>query len=371
VDIQWMQTLYTSLVILGAAAVHGITGFGLAQVAMGIMPLFRSPQSASVIFSMVAVVANFRVWWSVRDDFNWRDWIVPVIGLAFGLPIGIYFFKQWDEQTLRIAIGITLGLAVIIIASMKQLDSVQKWLEGRDIDPGWPTAVIAGFLAGALGGAVAIPGPPMILYGTFMLAAGLWESGRMKATFTAFFGTLMLYRVASVIYTGDATAPLAIEAAIAVPALLLGAWAGIWIYERIPRNIFNWIVLAMLTINAGILLYDGFTGGSGDSGSQKQSQQQHTGTRSDASPPGGEARLVVAQHSRMRAIPLSVAPAYAVLADAHAHGGAYDNAQVRRPDYRPTERQPRLSRPAPGAFLEWGRGDLCTGGGISAHQAHR
>jgi hypothetical protein len=259
-DILWVETLYTSLVILVAAAVHGVAGFGLAQVAMGIMPLFRSPQSASVIFSIVAVIANFRVWWSVREDFNWKDWIVPVIGLAFGMPIGIYFFKQWDEQTLRIAIGVTLLLAVIIIATMKQIDTVQEWLEGKDIHPGWPTAVTAGFLAGALGGAVAIPGPPMILYGTFMLASDLWESGRMKAVFTAFFGTLMLYRVASVVYTGTATVSLAVEAAIAVPALLLGAWVGILVYEHIPEHIFNWVVLAMLTANAGILMYTGLTG---------------------------------------------------------------------------------------------------------------
>lgn len=259
-DIQWIQTLYTSLVILFAAAVHGIAGFGLAQVSMGIMPLFRSPQSASVIFSIVAVVANFRVWWSVRDRFNWKDWIVPVIGLAFGLPLGIYFFQRWDEQTLRIAIGITLFLAVIIIASMKQVDVVQDWLSAKDISPGWPTGVSAGFLAGVLGGAVAIPGPPMILYGTFMLASDLWESGRMKSVFTAFFGTLMLYRVGSVIVTGAATVPLAIEAAVAMPALLIGAWIGIWIYERIPEDIFNWIVLAMLAVNAGVLLHTGLTG---------------------------------------------------------------------------------------------------------------
>ncbi len=259
-DIEWIQTLYTSVVILVAAGVHGVAGFGLAQVSMGIMPLFRSPQSASVIFSIVAVVANFRVWWSVREDFRWKDWIVPVIGLAVGLPIGIYFFQQWDEQTLRIAIGVTLFLAVIIIASMKQVDAVKNWLEGKDLDPGWPTAVIAGLLSGALGGAVAIPGPPMILYGTFMLASDLWESARMKAVFTAFFGTLMLYRVASVIYTGDATASLAVEAAVAIPALLLGAWLGIIVYEKVPENIFNWIVLAMLTANATILV---FTSGGG------------------------------------------------------------------------------------------------------------
>jgi len=40
----WVTTGLSAVVILAAAAVHGIAGFGFAQVSMGIMPLFRSPE---------------------------------------------------------------------------------------------------------------------------------------------------------------------------------------------------------------------------------------------------------------------------------------------------------------------------------------
>jgi len=69
----WVTTGLSAVVILAAAAVHGIAGFGFAQVSMGIMPLFRSPSSASIIFTATAVVANARVWWSVRDAFDWGE----------------------------------------------------------------------------------------------------------------------------------------------------------------------------------------------------------------------------------------------------------------------------------------------------------
>ena len=49
----WVTTGMSAVVILVAAAVHGIAGFGFAQVSMGIMPLFRSPSSASIIFTAV------------------------------------------------------------------------------------------------------------------------------------------------------------------------------------------------------------------------------------------------------------------------------------------------------------------------------
>jgi len=150
-----MNTLFSSITIFIASIVHGIAGFGLAQVAMGIMPLFRTAAS-------VAVVSNFRVWWSVKDDFDVKDWIKPVIGL----PLGLYVFNQLDKGQVRIAIGLVLLLAVILIPLGKQTNALKNLFEDKDYSAGWILPLIAGFTAGVLAGAVAIPGPPMILYGS-------------------------------------------------------------------------------------------------------------------------------------------------------------------------------------------------------------
>lgn len=77
----------------------------------------------------------------------------------------------------------------------------------------------------------------------------------MKAIFTAFFGTLMLYRLLAVLVAGSFTMPLFLEALIVMPALFLGSWLGIKIYNHIPEKIFSWFVLIMLTINALVLLF--------------------------------------------------------------------------------------------------------------------
>jgi hypothetical protein len=260
-DINWLDTALSALSILAGTLVHGIAGFGLAQVSMGLMPLFRSPESASVIFSFIAVISNLRIWWSVREDFVVRDWLIPVAGLAVGMPLGIFLFSNLNQAQLRIAIGITLLIAVVLIAAVRQSSVVKDWLKEQEIEPDWKAGVLAGFLAGVLGGAVAIPGPPMILYGAFMVAAGYWEGDKMKAIFTAFFGTLMLYRVGSLAVTGEVTGPLLVEAAIAVPALLIGAFIGIKIYKLIPERVFSWVVLGMLTVNAIILLTSALAGG--------------------------------------------------------------------------------------------------------------
>jgi len=132
----WVTTGLSAVVILAAAAVHGIAGFGFAQVSMGIMPLFRSPSSASIIFTATAVVANARVWWSVRDAFDWEKWIVPVGGLVVGMPLGIVVFSGFDAAQMRVAIGAVLVLAVIVVGATQQLDVVTDWIEEKDYRPG-------------------------------------------------------------------------------------------------------------------------------------------------------------------------------------------------------------------------------------------
>lgn len=258
--IDWIIAGLTALVIFVATVVHGIAGFGYAQVSMGLLPLFRNPGAASIIFTVTAIFSNGRVWWSVRDEFDWKQWIIPVGGLVLGLPLGIYIFSALNETQLRAAIGVVLLIAVGLIAAVRQVDTVIEWIEQSGINPGWKAGVVAGFLSGIFGGAVAIPGPPLVVYGAFMSASGFWTDREMKAVFTAFFGTLMVYRLASLSVTWAVTVSLLIEAAIVLPGLFLGAWIGVKIFNRIPKRIFSWIVLTLLTVNALILLMTAVTG---------------------------------------------------------------------------------------------------------------
>lgn len=254
-QINWLITFLTSLTIFFASIVHGIAGFGLAQLGMGILPLFRSPQSAAIIFSIVAVFSNFRVWWSVRDSFDFKEYLKPLIGLTVGMPMGLYLFNQMNTEQVKTAIGATLLIAAILIILNNQTKMIEKWFENKDYEPKWLLPISVGLIAGLLGGAVAIPGPPMVFYGTFMAANGLWTNEKMKSIFTAFFGTLMLYRVFSVAVTGDVTGALSLEALIAIPPMLLGSWIGISIFKNISNKWFNWLVIALLILNALILLF--------------------------------------------------------------------------------------------------------------------
>jgi uncharacterized protein len=254
-NLDWMITGFTALVVLFATTIHGITGFGTGQISMGLLPFFRQPGPASIIVSIIVFLTNVRVFWSVRNSFNTRDWLVPVVGLVVGLPIGVVLFGSLEQDQIRVAIGIVMLIATIVILLTRQIKRVNEWIRESGYQPGWKSGIIAGFLSGITGGAVSIPGPPMIIYGTFLVETGYWEAKQMKAIFTAFFATNLLYRLAVLLYTGDLTTELTVEALLMIPALLLGTWIGIKLFNILPREIFRWFLVVFLFVLSLLLIF--------------------------------------------------------------------------------------------------------------------
>ena len=252
-DIDWIITLWSALVVLVATTVHGITGFGTGQITMGALPFFRDAGSASIVVSIIIFITNLRVFWSVRNNFNWNDWLIPVAGLAVGLPIGIYLFGAWDEDQLRVAIGVAMMISAVLILLLRQIKRIREWIKGTGWQPGWISGVLAGFLSGIFGGAVSIPGPPMIIYGAFLMETDYWTAEQMKAIFTSFFAANLLYRIAVLTSMGQMSAVIAVEALAIVPALFLGTWLGIKLFNIMPRVIFRWFIIAFVFV-LGLLL---------------------------------------------------------------------------------------------------------------------
>ncbi len=252
-DIDWIVTLWSALVVLIATIVHGITGFGTGQITMGVLPFFRNASSASIVVSIVVFITNLRVFWSVRDKFNWKDWLTPVAGLAAGLPIGIYLFGAWDEHQLRVAIGVVMMFSAVVILLLRQIKRIREWIKGTRWQPGWVSGMLAGFLSGIFGGAVSIPGPPMIIYGAFLMETDYWTAEQMKAIFTSFFAANLLYRIIVLTSMGQMRTEIAVEALAIVPALFLGTWLGIKLFKIMPREIFRWFIIALIFV-LGLLL---------------------------------------------------------------------------------------------------------------------
>lgn len=256
-DIGWTEIVITNLVMVVAAVLGGLTGFGLAQVSNGLLPLFIPAAAASILFTPLAILASGTTFLSVRQHFQWRDYIFPAMGLLPALPLGTYLFSQWNNAQVKTAIGFVLIFAVISIALFRQLDSVKNWVKETGFEPGWKLGILAGGLAGFLGGAVGIPGPPMIVYGSILMAIGVLSPPRTKALFTSVFCTILTYRMITLLVLGKVTIPLMVVSALAIPGMVIGVLTGIALFNRMASSTFNWIVLGLLFANALLLIFTG------------------------------------------------------------------------------------------------------------------
>ena len=145
-----------ALVIFVASFVMGLTGFGIALVAMAFLPWVMSPVTAVVVLTIYAIVFSVVVVVPLRREADSRALVDLLIGSAIGTPLGV-----WVLATLPItALNRLIGAVLIVVRRARALEGVAH-AAGR---PGLGPRRRVPF--GLVGGAVGTPGPPIIIYAT-------------------------------------------------------------------------------------------------------------------------------------------------------------------------------------------------------------
>jgi len=225
-----------------AAFTQGVTGFGFGMVAMALLPLFSDVREASILSGILSLVTTTSVFFSVRRQFRWRDFLFPALGMVAGTPLGVYALILLDATLIRRLVG-----AAILVACLQMV------LPGNGSHKAipWPWGLLAGFAGGILGGAFGIGGPPVIAYASLQH----WEGARYKAMLCSFFAASNLYRVLIMLSAGLITSTIAVRFAWGLPAVLLGAYLGVRTFGRLSRERFRRVVIATLAILALTLLF--------------------------------------------------------------------------------------------------------------------
>jgi uncharacterized protein len=234
--------LLTAACLFAAAYTQGVTGFGFGLVAMALLPHFGSARDASVLVGMFSLMSSVMVFWSVRSCFRWRDMMFPLVGMAVGVPLGVYALLVLDEQTIRVLVA-----GVVLLAAL-QTARPQLLLRRGKLHPAWGS--LAGLVGGVLGGAFGIGGPPVIVYASMQD----WEASRYKAMLCSYFTCSNLYRVVLLASTGLITSRIAILGGISLPAMLLGTLVGIVTYKRLSADTFRKVIVVTLVVLALTLL---------------------------------------------------------------------------------------------------------------------
>ncbi len=200
------------LVTCAAAMLRAFTGFGFALAAVPVYALFLAPpQVVSLCAALVCLLGahTFRQYAGHIDAQ--REWPLFVAAIP-GSVLGATLLSQADQDQFRLSLGVLTIVASLVLARFKP--------HPRPANPGLQAGT--GLACGVLGGAFAVPGPPLIV----MVMATESDPARSRALMIGFFSFAAVLGLVNYAFLGYVSLQTLWLALAAYPAMYLGDRAG-------------------------------------------------------------------------------------------------------------------------------------------------
>jgi hypothetical protein len=241
-------TLHVLLIVFLATLIRSTFGFGEALVAVPLLALTVPVATAaplavllSVTIAAIVVVQDWR-----RIHLRSAGWLLaPTL---VGIPLGIALLASAHQQLVKTVLALVIlafsGYSLTVRNPPRLHDDHRAWLLG------------CGFLAGILGGAYGMNGPPLVVYG----AMRRWSPQYFRATLQGYFLPASLVAMAGFRLTGLWTASVTHYYLISLPAAIPAIFFGRWINHRLRGESFLKYVHAGLVCIGLVLLLQAIRG---------------------------------------------------------------------------------------------------------------
>jgi uncharacterized protein len=231
--------LYLGIIAFFAGFIQGLSGFGSVLLSLPLLALFLDVKTAIPVVALFGVALTIFLLVQLRQHWDWKKIYPLCLGSVPGAPVGVWFLNQTETQLIQW----TVGAVLIAYASYSLLLKPAA----RFTAPVW--AYLFGFAAGCLGGAFSASGPPVIIYTSLQP----WNKDQIKVTLQGFFVVSGVIVVISQAIGGLVTERVLWYFLAALPVLLIGTWAGSFLYGRIREETYRSILLGVMGL-LGILM---------------------------------------------------------------------------------------------------------------------
>lgn len=219
-------TLTVLLVVFFATFIRSTFGFGEALIAVPLLALSLPIEVAtplavllSITIAAVVVVQDWR-----KIHLRSTGWLL--MPTCFGIPLGIALLTNVHQQAVKALLATVImafsGYFLLGKKPPELHDDSRKWLLG------------CGFLAGVLGGAYGMNGPPLVIYG----AMRRWSPQHFRATLQGYFLPASLIAMVGYWFAGlwvpQVTHYYLISLTVSLPTIFLGRAAN----HRLRGDIF-------------------------------------------------------------------------------------------------------------------------------------
>ena len=236
-----MMPILVFIIVFVAIFVQAVTGFGLALVSMPLLVLVLNIQVASPLVALIGGVAELLLLLHYRADLNIRAVTRLVVASLLGIPVGVLLLRRVDVGVITAVLGLLILLYALYALSGLRLPRLahQAWGYGF------------GFVAGVLGGAYNISGPPVIIYGN----CRQWPPAEFKSNLQGFFVVSSYTVIAVHALSGNFSPAVWQNFLIALPAILLALFVGLRLDNHLNPERFRRIVLVVLVVLGASLLF--------------------------------------------------------------------------------------------------------------------
>lgn len=207
-------------IIFVATFIRSAFGFGEALVAVPLLALIIPIEVAAPVAVLISITVSVV---SVAQD--WRHIHMRSAGWLFastlpGIPLGLWLLSSAPAGTVKTV------LAIVIIAFSTYL-LLNRHVITLKSDKSAP---VFGFLAGVLGGAYGMNGPPLVAYGTLRR----WSPQHFRATLQGYFLPASIVVMAGYWTAGLWTSEVTHYYLLSLPVVVVSIFAG-----RVANRHFN------------------------------------------------------------------------------------------------------------------------------------
>jgi len=252
---EWWLPLVIGGVMFLASATQRLLGFGFALVLISLLtpllgrlsPLHNGIAMANLLATLSALVPILMVVYQFVAKAERTKLVLTFIGAIVGLPLGLLFFER--ASPVWLARGTGAVLLVMIVESLFQKSGTDH---SRKRPPGRIWALVVGGVAGVLHGAVGVPGPPVVVYGSKQN----WTPDQFRGYLGGALVLVTLTKAAMFATRGHIDSAVVSWSLFSIPFTLAGYQLGRYADARINPIWFRRFVLILVTLGTlNLLLY--------------------------------------------------------------------------------------------------------------------
>jgi uncharacterized protein len=234
--------LYLAGASFVAALASGLAGFAFALIASGVYLHVLEPTAAVALVLAGSLATQSMTIFRLREGIVWRRFWPFLIGGIVGAPLGVALLGRLDDGTVRLTVGGFLVAYSLLMLAMRHPPQITGGGQAADGAVG----LIGGIMGGFAGLSGALPTVWCNLRG--------WPKDEQRGVYQPFIVAMQGLALATLAASGGVGMDTWIAFAICLPALLLGAYAGLKLYARVDDKGFRRIVLSLLLLSGLALL---------------------------------------------------------------------------------------------------------------------